>query len=358
MQNAFWKPLYDVRLLEDKSLELTYMANITQETGEDWDEVALALSTARPALHSRLPKLQAWYVDEYDFSSSIHRYQRLSLNIQDEVNSLQKTIDAMDGTSIPVPQQSVADEPLMEYSLSLSDRLGGVAQAAAKVVKPQDRAAGVSQTTISNTTSGAVVTYNVGTPVSIPGNGEPHKTTITITGLQAELDYLTAPRFAPEAYLRANITNTSEYTILPGEASVFHENNFIGKTQVALIAPNDEFEVQLGVDDRIKVEHELVKRDTGQRFIGTMAQTNFEYEINITNLLPHPAKVTVQDQFPVSRSSKIKVKVDHIAPPPKDETDLHILTWETELAPEAQQTFSIAFTIEHGRNQRVYGLDD
>ena len=379
VQNAFWKPLYDVRLLEDKSVELTYMARITQETGEDWQEVALSLSTARPALQSHLPKLGAWYVGAtYNEAypnryGTVSRFQRLNLEIRDEVNSLQDTIDAMEQATEQQPYAPSYDtdddyEGEVFYGTERRRRvlnpvgaaagLVGAMTSAAKSVMPQDRAANVSQTSIAPNTSGAIVTYTVGTPVSIPGNGEPHKTTIVITGLKAELDYLTAPRLAPEAYLRATITNTSDYTILPGEASVFHENDFVGKTQLITIAPNDEFKVQLGVDDRIKIERELIKRDTSSRFIGTMAQTNFQYVIKLKNLLPEKAKVTVQDQFPVSKSSKINVKLDSVSPKPKDESDLHILTWELELEPQQEQTINLAFTVEHGRNQPVYGLDD
>jgi hypothetical protein len=354
--NAYWKPLYDVRLLEDNSVELTYMARISQETSEDWQEVELSLSTARPAMQSSLPKLGAWYVNEYPIYDARRRQERMVL--QDALPYLPSeqpapTYDEYDGSPYLV-MESRSMHPLATLVGAAAGAVGSAVQA----VMPQDRSANISQTTISNNTSGAIVTYTVGTPVTVLGNGEPHKTTITIASLKAELDYLTAPRIAPEAYLRATITNNSEYTILPGEASVFHENDFVGKTQLEMIAPNDEFKVQLGVDDRIKVERELVKRDTASRFIGTMAQTNFQYEIKITNLLPKVAKVTVEDQFPLSKSSKITVKLDSVTPKPKDETDLHILTWEFDLKPQQEQKIALAFTVEHGRNQHVYGLDD
>jgi hypothetical protein len=362
--NAYWKPLYDVRLLEDNSVELTYMARIAQETGEDWKEVELSLSTARPAMQSSLPKLDAWYVNEYPIYDTRRRQETLYDNL-----SYQQSAPDYDAHVAPPEiyvsareqqQRRLITAPLIPIAaaVGLVGAAAGAVGSAMQAVMPQERAANISQTSISNNTSGAIVTYTVGTPVSIPGSGEPHKTTITIAGLKAELDYLTAPRIAPEAYLRATITNNSEYTVLPGEASVFHENDFVGKTQLEMIAPNDEFKVQLGIDDRIKVERELVKRDTASRFIGTMAQTNFQYEIKVTNLLPKVAKVTVEDQFPLSKSSKITVKLDSVTPKPKDETDLHILTWELELKPQQEQKIALAFTVEHGRNQHVYGLDD
>ena len=58
---AGWQPLYDVRLIGD-ALDLTYLAQVQQNTGEDWPSVALTLSTARPSLSLAIPELEPWYV--------------------------------------------------------------------------------------------------------------------------------------------------------------------------------------------------------------------------------------------------------------------------------------------------------
>ncbi|MCI0713033.1 MAG: mucoidy inhibitor MuiA family protein [Chloroflexi bacterium] len=339
VNKASWKPLYDVRLVEDNSVELTYMAQITQETGEDWDEVDLALSTARPALQSQLPKLEAWYVDDDALRQRLAAYG-----------------PAMD--MMEMPMAAKRSSPIVNAAAGAVGAAVGVVGAAVEAIRPQEQVVDIAQAAISTTTSGAVITYTVGTPVTIPGSGEPHKTTITTTGLEAELDYLTTPRLALEAYLRATITNTSLYTLLPGEASIYHENDFVGKSQLETITPNDEFKVQLGVDDRIKVERELVNREAGTRRIGTRAETSFDYEIKLTNLLGKEAKLIVQDQYPVSKSSSIKVKLDRARPEPAEESDLHVLTWEFELEPQEVKTIHLAFTVEYPRHQRVWGLDD
>ena len=62
--SATWTPLYDARLLNDK-LELTYSAMVTQGSGEDWNDVELALSTARPAATVEVPELPPWFLDVY-----------------------------------------------------------------------------------------------------------------------------------------------------------------------------------------------------------------------------------------------------------------------------------------------------
>ena len=65
-------------------------------------------------------------------------------------------------------------------------------------------------------------------PPLIPFDGSPHKTMVTNLDLQAALDYVTVPKIAEEAYLRAKITNTSDSILLPGPANIFHEDEFVG----------------------------------------------------------------------------------------------------------------------------------
>lgn len=152
VNEAYWYPIYDARLLEDNSVELTYMAQVKQETGEDWEEVNLALSTARPALTSGLPEPKAWYV------SDAQPYQR-------------QAVDQYAKYSAPPPSA----EQLAMYEEERSSALGSalalpVAAAAAiadAIPKPQAKAS-TQQATISESSSGAVVTYGIGTPVSVP----------------------------------------------------------------------------------------------------------------------------------------------------------------------------------------------
>ena len=52
---ASWRPLYDLAL-EGERLAVTYLAEVTQQTGEDWPAVELVLSTTRRGSHQTLPR--------------------------------------------------------------------------------------------------------------------------------------------------------------------------------------------------------------------------------------------------------------------------------------------------------------
>ena len=111
--------------------------------------------------------------------------------------------------------------------------------------------------------SGAGLTYTVARPLAVPGDGGPHKTLVARFDADAVLDYLTVPVLAPEAYLRATVTNGT-LLLLPGRARIFHGAQFVGETHLDTVAPGEEFEVQLGVDDQIKVERKLRRRSAAR----------------------------------------------------------------------------------------------
>jgi uncharacterized protein (TIGR02231 family) len=317
---ANWHPLYDVRLT-DSDVQLTYLANISQHSGEDWNNIALSLSTARPAMSAVLPELHPQYVNQYTPPPP----PRMPMPAAQQMRAARKMFDA-------VPQSSsVEDEPA-----------------------PM---AEVQQTTVQASEGGVALTYRVGTPVTVPSDGSTQKTTVTIERLRAALDHLTVPKIAPEAYLRAKITNTSEYTLLPGQVSIYHGDEFVGKTFIKTIAPNEQFEAQLGVDDRVRVKRELIQREVNKRFIGGNRQTQYRYKITLTNLLPREAKITLSDQLPVSSNEQIKVRLTDAAPQPQEQTQMNILRWELTLKPSEKREITFGFVVEHPTEMRVVGLE-
>jgi uncharacterized protein (TIGR02231 family) len=316
---ASWSPLYDIRLVEN-NVSVGYLANVQQTTGEDWPAVNLALSTAHPAVSTTIPELDPWYVDVYQ--PPMPMMARMAKAAQG---------GAAMSTYAAAPMQ--ADE------------------AAAPPPPP------VRFSTATVETTGTAVTFRVGRPVAIPSDGSPHKTLITNLDMDAKLDYVTVPKIAEEAYLRAKITNTSDSILLPGPASIFHDDEFVGTTSLETVVPHEEFEVQLGVDDRVKVERKLSERTVGKTFIGNTRKSLFAYTITVTNNLPWPANVTIEDQYPVSRNEQIKSTLQSVAPQPTEQADMDLLRWVTEIAPAQKQDFSFSFQIEQPRDLKITGID-
>jgi uncharacterized protein (TIGR02231 family) len=321
--NASWEPLYDLRLEGDK-VNLTYLANVRQHSGEEWSNVMLSLSTARPAVSADIPELDPWFIDIY---------------------------------RPPVPMPMAARSAAKEAVYAMAEPSGPYPQSAAMAMDmaaPTPPPMEIMQAQVEST--GASVTFRVPKRVSVPPDGTPHKTTITMLDMEARLDYVTVPKIAEEAYLRARISNNSQLTLLSGSANIFHEGNYVGRTFLETVAPNEEFEAQLGVDDRVKVKRELSERTAGKTLIGNTRRTGLGYKITLHNHLEREAQVTVYDQVPVSRHENIKVRVAEVTPEPAEHTDLNIMKWNLTLAPGAKREVRFSYQVESPRDVQISNL--
>jgi len=320
LSNAQWQPLYDLRLMEATAdtvptLEVGYLAQITQQSGEDWNDVSLILSTARPTLAETVPELKPWYI-------------------------------------APLSPQPVSVK--RRAAPGRMDAMPAQAPAAAMTAKAEPVGAEVVMAIVE--TSGAAVTYRVPETVTIHADGTPHKVAIAQLDLFPDLDYVAAPKLAEAAYRRATVTNESAYTLLPGEANLFAGDEFIGHISLELVAPGGEMELYLGADDRIEIERELKRREVDRRLLGDRRRIRYAYEITLHNTRPTEVALTLHDQIPVSRHEEVKVKLESASPSPDEQTELNVLTWKLTLSPGEEQTVRFDFSVEHPRGMTVTGL--
>ena len=331
VSGASWKPLYDLALHGER-LTVSYLAEVTQRTGEDWPETTLVLSTARQGQHQGLPELRPWYIGR-------------------PLPPAQPYMAAAAGAA-PAPARMFARAAAPSPGeITLVGGEVPPVSAAFKEAAPQDLTAEVSQ----GGEAGAGISYTVARPVEVPADGDPHKTTVATFEADAVLDYLTVPVLAAEAYLRATVTNGS-LLLLPGAARVFHGSQFVGTTALETVAAGEEFEVQLGVDDQIRVERKLRRRSTSKALVGGTRTVDIAYEITVDNHRDGKAKVSVHDHIPLSRDGDIKVRSREASPTPAGLDDLGEITWDLTLDGGKTAVIKHRFTVEHPANVHVAGL--
>jgi uncharacterized protein (TIGR02231 family) len=327
---ASWRPLYDL-VLDGEKLKVSYLAEITQRTGEDWPEVTLVLSTTRQGQRQTLPELTPWYISRPQAPHPGPMRAR-----------------AASGAAIPM-----AAEPPAEGAFGAEMAPArGVVVAVAAARRP---AARVLTAEPGRSESGAGLVYTVARPLAVPADGDPYKTLVASSEADARLDYLTVPVLAPEAYLRATVTN-GPLLLLPGQARIFHGAQFVGETHLDSVAPGEEFEVQLGVDDQIKVERKLRRRTTSKAVIGSTRTIDIAYEITVENHRDRKATVSVRDHIPVSTDGDIKVRPRETTPAPESTDDLGELTWTLILPAGESSSVRHRFTVEHPAQVTVVGL--
>ena len=134
------------------------------------------------------------------------------------------------------------------------------------------------------------------------------------------------------------------------------DGDFVGTLAIKRVAPNEEFELSLGVDDRVVVTRELKAREVDKKFIGDRRRLRVAYEIEVKNLRAQKISLDVRDQLPVSRHEQIKVKLEAGDPKPSEQTELNELKWRLALEPNAKAVARFEFSIEQPTTLQVQGL--
>ncbi len=323
-----WQPSYDLRVnSETKSLELSYDANVTQNTGEDWTSVNLALSTARPEIGGAQPDLSPWYLSFYDNRPAARAAAPVSA----------------------APPASGAPNQMFS-------------EAATEAPASEDKAAPDITATSATVSSGAIaVMFNIAGTASIASDNTSHRVAIMTKAFAAVFRYSAAPKLSQHAYLKAKVVNDTDFPFLPGATKVFLDGSFIANSSIDLVAPAEEFWTYLGVDEGVKVDYKLVK--VYQDAQGVFAQRTryiYQYETKITNNKKLDAEIVVWDQLPVSTDQKIVVKL--IDPKYVKDTDnlkknnQDFLEWLFTLKPQEAKTIGFSFSVEYPTGTNVSGL--
>jgi uncharacterized protein (TIGR02231 family) len=335
IRRAQWTPLYDLRVnTANNQINLNYLAEVNQNTGEDWTGIALTLSTAKPGMGTLPPKLQPWFID------IVHPK---SVQSRDVLMQRSRQTEAKQMAAYYMESEMEDEAPLPMMSMAPS------------VAAPEPIAAQTATAQISR--EGGTVSFQVGGNTNIPSDGTPHKVTIFSENYPFKPQYIAIPGLVSFAYLQAIITNPiAGATLLAGQANIFRDNTFVGTVELENISPGAEFKLNLGIDEGVKIERELVERQVDKKLISNQRRTSYAYRLNVTNLQQVQVHLTLKEQLPVSRNEQIKVRSTLINPKiPHGEMGL--LEWEISLPPQAKQELYYQFVVEHPPELTLIGLD-
>ena len=212
-------------------------------------------------------------------------------------------------------------------------------------------------------------TFHIANLASIPSDNTPHKVSVAKIDLKPVFEHVTVPKKAPCAFLKARVKNVSKYMFLQGPSNVFLDNNFVTKSTINSVAPNEEFETYLGVDNRVKIEYKPLKKFREQ--VGIFSKSvvwNFQQDIQIESYRQDEIKVQVTDQVPNSLDSSIIVKIQQPNvqplpnPPPDPLPNPHmdrdgLIIWDISVKPGKTDVLRLQYTVEYPKNLQVTGLN-
>jgi uncharacterized protein (TIGR02231 family) len=310
--NAFWNPSYDARVDSGTGkVELLYNALVRQETGEDWNNVRLVLSTAQPGRNGRMPELAPEFVD--------FKGPALAALPKDEIAA---------SPPVPAPGEQVRSKAL---SVESTD-------AQAEVQK-----------------NGLAVAYQVELPVTIPADGQSHRTNVSLLNLTGSPEYVTTPKLDSEVFLKLHLVNTSEALLLPGPVSVFRDAEFTGTIQMDLVPSGSDFDLYVGKDDSIKVErNELANKRSETGLLNRRTVEDRKYQTSLQNFRSNPIKILIYDQLPVSRNADIVVSQGTFSDQPAAfDKDSGKLSWNIVLPPKVKKVIEYSYSIEWPKGKEI-----
>ncbi|MBU9889419.1 MAG: mucoidy inhibitor MuiA family protein [Candidatus Omnitrophica bacterium] len=334
VHGASWEALYDARAaLERSQVELIAYGIVRQNTGEDWEDVEMSLSTAQVTGGGNMPEAQSWFIRPYQPPVPIPLYSR---------------------------QKAIAGAARSEMKTEMAQGTPGVADAMMMAAAPLEAENAYAQTE----SKGVSVAYKLSRKVTVRSGGEDHKLPISAQDLAAQFEYSAYPRVTTLAYLRSRVTNDEDLQLLGGRVNVFLEGDFVGTSRIMNTAPGQEFDLYLGIDENVKVERELLEKKKDNVLIGgipspTMKET-YKYKVTVENYKAVRSRVNLFEAMPVSEDERIKVKVSQVSVEPADKEwkdRKGVWRWDIALEPKTKHEIFYTFMIEYPRDMRVEGLD-
>jgi uncharacterized protein (TIGR02231 family) len=333
VSQARWFPIYDLRVsTETKQMNLTYNAIIQQNTGEDWQNVQLKLSTAQPAISGHQPELSPWRIWVYEMPKRAYQSNK----------------PASQSMMVNMMPQGFVGGMSAEADLDMEEE------------KFQDM---LKSTSVVETKTTSVF-FNIVGSHTIQSDFTDHKVTILLEDFAAHFRYSTVPKLAPYAYLKAKVINNTEFPLLAGESNVFLDNNFVATSKLDAIAPSEEFWTFLGIDEGMKVEHKFLKKyekKEGGIFTKKTKVWIYEYQIKLKSFKKTTEEIVVWDQLPISGNESVKVQL--IEPTYKEDTnklkknEWEFLEWFFILQPNEEMLIPFKFSVEYPHEAHLTGID-
>ncbi|MFA8434353.1 MAG: mucoidy inhibitor MuiA family protein [Marinifilaceae bacterium] len=329
---ASWSPSYDLRVEDiNQPLLLNYKARVLQNTGIDWKDVKITLSSGNPNLGGVRPELRPW---------------RLR-GILPPPHPASQVLDVL---NIVDNEEVIEDELEIEDSEADQDEEIELCEVVKIKDSPQHRYRG-PQVQISN--NATQVEFVVEQAYSIPSDGKGYMVELTKMDVAADYRYFCAPKLDRDAFLTAQVPNWEDYQLLDGGASIYFEGTYVGRTYINTAQIGDTLNVSLGRDKNVVITREKVKSNEGNQFLGSYRKEMRDWEISVRNKKQQPIQITIEDQYPLSVQKSLSVELRNQGGAKNDELNGK-LEWNLDLKPAETQRLGFSYLVKYPKGEIIY----
>jgi hypothetical protein len=398
VDNAGWFPKYDLRVKDVESpLQLTYKAELYQNTGIDWDNVKLKFSNGNPNQSGVAPRLNTWYLN-YQRNTVYNRTipgistQNVrtvtgwvtgennevlpGVNVIVKGSSVGTVTDINGRYSITLPNNATEltfssigyvnqNMPITGSNINLnmvpdvtaleeivvtgySGRSSSVARDYSRPMK-KEAAQNIITTTIENQTT---VEFEVDKPYSLKSNGRNLTVNLNTYEIETLYEYYAVPKLDKDAFLIARIINWDQFNLLEGEANLYFEDAYVGRSVLDAKALTDTLDISLGRDRNIVIGREKVDIFTKRASLGTNQVENRGFKIIARNKKSQPIHLTIFDQIPISAISPIEVTPKELSDGSMD-INTGEVTWVLDIPSNNQVELGMEYEVKYPKREKV-----
>lgn len=388
VSNASWVPQYKFRAGKEKEPVLVeYLAAIRQQSGEEWGNVNITLSTAQPMLNAAPPELKALAMSvmpaapgQAQTKGGFAGGKQLTLGFSQQASNspgaqapaqppVQMGDNNLDALKDARGNRFKAQEEVNKKNFGAANVYWNEAAAAEQrlqlLTTKEEEQAVTATDVFGGAGEGPTVTYKLPTGISIPSRSDEQVVEVARLTLAPEYYYKAIPVLTKHVYRLANLTNKSEMVLLPGEATMYQGADFVGRTQLPLVAIGEHFTVGLGVDPQLQVTRKLM--DKNRKMKGANQELQFDYRILVSSYKTEPVKVQVWDRLPMAETEVINISVVKATPEvckdplyDREERSKNLLRWDVTVEPntfgEKAQAITYQFKMELDKQLQVGAL--
>lgn len=314
VNEAGWTPSYDLRASNaNEPVKIIYKAHVFQNTGEDWNNVRMKLSTSNPNRSHIKPELPVWYINYF----TAQRQRMATIAGGTRVESLQK-------------DSRTADE---DMSIRLDEL--SLAQSAANYSQLVE--------TMTN------VEFDIKLDYDIPSDGNSHVVSVKSESLPATYIHYLVPKMESEAFLLARVTGWENLNLLPGSANLFFDGTYVGQTVINPNVISDTLDLAMGRDNAITVKRTRMKDKENNKLIGPELVRTIAYELKVKSNKSKSINLVMEDQIPVSGNKDIRVELKDAGKSEYNESTGG-LKWEFRLDSQGSKSLKFAYEVTHNKD--------
>lgn len=339
-----WAATYDLSATDlNQPINLKYKAQVYNNTGNEWKNVDLTLSTGDPRLSAAHPNLSPWFLN---YTSQINEQTKYYAPQQ-----MQYDYRSVAENEINMANQRAYDNYMLDKNVETNQKFarnGEEWSAISSGKNPAATAVGMRVIEISELTA----EFPIAHPFSCPSDSKPYMVEIKDISIPATFSHISIPKLDQGAFLIANIVGWQDLDLIPGPTNVYFGGNYVGVSEINTRNVSDTLSLSFGRDTKVQVARKLKSEMTVRKVVGSSRRDTYMYDIVLRNNRSVPVKIDVYDQIPVSINSDITVTTETISDGKKDEATGEV-KWEITLQPGETYNLQIGYTVRYPKNAQI-----